>query len=177
MDAAAIADEFHRCFRSAERVTLQGGATEPLYEPASASTPAVIYFRENYAASALHEIAHWCIAGPARRQQPDYGYWYIGNRNDDAQSRFEQAEVRPQALEWIFCESAGLTFRVSSDNFDMDVMTQERRDAFRTMVRDAACEWLRQGLPHRARIFTQALLTVTHRREALEPSTYRKLPT
>ena len=32
----------------------------PYYEP---GTPSVIYFREDFDRSALHEVAHWCVAG------------------------------------------------------------------------------------------------------------------
>ncbi|GAM69307.1 transporting ATPase [Vibrio sp. JCM 19236] len=24
----------------------------------------------------MHEIAHWCVAGPKRRLLEDFGYWY-----------------------------------------------------------------------------------------------------
>ncbi len=51
-------------------------------------------------ASALHEIAHWCIAGENRCQQVDYGYWYEPNgRSEERQFEFEKVEVKPQALE------------------------------------------------------------------------------
>ena len=62
------------------------GAAEPYYEPGA---PSVIYFREDFDRSALHEVAHWCVAGPLRRGLPDYGYWYAPDgRNAEQQSAF-----------------------------------------------------------------------------------------
>ncbi|WP_346299343.1 elongation factor P hydroxylase, partial [Halomonas sp. BM-2019] len=54
---------------------LMRGGDEPLYRPADAECPyhRVIFARGFYA-SALHEIAHWCIAGSRRRRLEDYGY-------------------------------------------------------------------------------------------------------
>ncbi len=49
-------------------------------------------------ASALHEISHWCIAGKARRELVDFGYWYCPDGRDAmTQSQFEDVEVKPQA--------------------------------------------------------------------------------
>ena len=122
--------------------------------------------------SALHEVAHWCIAGDARRQQTDYGYWYESARDREAQRRFEQMEIRPQALEWIFCEAAGVGFRVSQDNFDAAAVEPTR---FRKEVRDAAVDWLRRGLPDRAGTFIAALRSRADRPEITE-DTFMDLP-
>ncbi len=38
--------------------------------------------RTDFFASALHEISHWCVAGKARREQVDFGYWYCPDGRD-----------------------------------------------------------------------------------------------
>ena len=97
-------------------VELLGGASEPLYVPATADTPARLYYREDYAASALHEVAHWCIAGAQRRQLEDFGYHYIEPPRTTAQQRaFFACELRTQALECLFARSAQIEFHVSAD--------------------------------------------------------------
>ena len=110
---------FARCFARSENTLLVGGADEPLYQPATTKgAPNLLYYREDYFASALHEIAHWCIAGVDRRQQVDFGYWYAPEGRNAAQQRaFEAVEVKPQALEWFFSLACGHRFRVSVDNF------------------------------------------------------------
>src|SRR3546814_12851389 len=62
-------------------------------------------------------VAHWCLAGAARRRQDDYGYWYAADGRDlEQQHLFEQVEVKPQALELLFSDVCGLNFCVSVDN-------------------------------------------------------------
>ena len=70
---------FNRVFSLIENTVLEGGANEPYYRPGS---PNVIYFSEYFVRSALHEVAHWCVAGAARRGLPDYGYWYSPDGRD-----------------------------------------------------------------------------------------------
>ena len=68
---------FADCFADKLHTRLQGGADEPLYQPALQQGHShVLHYRADYFASALHEVAHWCIAGTARRRQVDFGYWY-----------------------------------------------------------------------------------------------------
>lgn len=56
--------------------------------------------------SALHEISHWTIAGAKRRLLPDLGYWYAPDgRTKEQQDLFEQVEIKPQAIEWLFAQS------------------------------------------------------------------------
>lgn len=108
---------FADCFRARWRTRLEGGAAEPLYLPAAADGLHQLCYRADYFASALHETAHWCIAGPARRLRIDFGYWYRPDGRDaSAQHAFEAVEARPQALEWIFSVAAGYRFRPSADN-------------------------------------------------------------
>ncbi len=116
-----IAAQIEGCFESAfydrYRTRLVGGADEPEYIAHQSDGDAIIRYRENFAASALHEVAHWCIAGERRRQLNDYGYWYSPDGRDaEAQRQFEQVEARPQALEYLFTTCCDLPFRLSVDN-------------------------------------------------------------
>ena len=112
-------------------VILQRGAHEPEYFPAGqnehAQQPARIVFAHGYFASALHEISHWCVAGAQRRLLPDLGYWYAPDgRNAEQQALFEQVEVKPQALEWLFTQACQRKFRVSLDNLNGEAGSGEQ---------------------------------------------------
>ena len=110
---------FRRCFGEQFNTVLVGGKDEPFYRAACGTDAAEIHYRHDYFRSALHEVAHWCVAGQARRQQDDYGYWYAPDgRNAEQQKAFEQVEVLPQAWELLFCAACGHPFRVSMDNLD-----------------------------------------------------------
>lgn len=79
---------------------------------------AKLFFRANYPRSLLHELSHYCLAGKARRQLDDFGYWYTPCGRDEAQQRaFEQVEARPQGLEKALCEAIGIAFSPSLDDF------------------------------------------------------------
>ena len=96
---------------------LLGGATEPVYEPACAARWGTIRYTRDYARSALHELAHWSIAGARRRRELDYGYCYLPPPRDAAaQAAFYAAEMRVQALEAVLAEVCGVPFEVSTDN-------------------------------------------------------------
>ena len=153
---ARIVVTFHRCFYHSERTELIFGAGEPYYAPAESSADMHrIFSRDNYVASALHEVAHWCVAGAARRLLPDFGYWYAADgRNREQQRQFERVEVRPQAIEWAFSRAAGLRFRVSIDNLNGDATDPF---GFQLAVWQQACIYHAQGLPPRAARFEQAL--------------------
>ncbi len=98
---------------------LVGGYDEPFY---LAGPPSEIRFREDFVRSALHEVAHWCVAGAERRKQDDFGYWYCPDGRDQAQQQaFEQVEIRPQAIEAEFCQALGIPFSPSQDNLNGDV--------------------------------------------------------
>lgn len=168
MQVSRICTLFDRTFFEDFNTRLVAGAGEPLYEP---GPPAIIYSRHDYAASALHEVAHWCIASATRRLKTDYGYWYLGDRGVDEQRNFEQVEARPQALEWIFSEAAGVPFRVSADNFD-DATTD--MDALRARVR-AEVPPLLASLPRRAHRFLGALIAESGRHQARLVETYEGL--
>ena len=149
---------FQRCFAVTENTLLVGGDEEPLYLPASGpNAPHLLFYREDYAASALHEVAHWCIAGQARRAQVDFGYWYAPEgRNAEQQRAFEAVEVKPQALEWFFALACGRVFRISVDNFGADGSLPDNT-AFCRSVAEQARRYQQQGLPDRARLFFNQL--------------------
>lgn len=112
---------FRACFEAEYATVLEGGGAEPLYIASHdpSRVPHRVVYREDYFASALHEIAHWCIAGAARRRLDDYGYWYDPDgRTVEQQRAFESVEARPQALEWIFSEACGHAFHLSADNLE-----------------------------------------------------------
>ncbi len=149
---------FDGCFADSENTRLYGGANEPLYQPApSPSEVNRLYYREDYFASALHEISHWCIAGVERRKSVDFGYWYAPEgRNAEQQSAFEAVEVKPQALEWLFSRACGYRFRVSVDNFTDCGALPDTTD-FCARVFEQARLWQQTGLPARADQFFQSL--------------------
>jgi elongation factor P hydroxylase len=145
---------FADCFRAQFNTTLIGGAEEPFYE-AGGSEPARIFYRADYVASALHEVAHWCLAGERRRQVDDYGYWYLVEGRDlQQQSLFEEAELRPQALELLFTAACGGRFQVSVDNLELSGYDST---GFSRRVYREAIGWLEAGLPERAALFAGAL--------------------
>lgn len=97
---------------------IQGGAEEPFYEAAKDGQKAILYFRDNYPRSLLHELSHFCLAGNRRRQLDDFGYWYFPcGRTTEEQIQFEKVEARPQGLEKAMCEAIGLKFSPSLDDF------------------------------------------------------------
>jgi len=148
---------FRECFRADYATILVGGGSEPLYLPSCdpAREPHRVVYREDYFASALHEVAHWCLAGAERRKLEDYGYWYRPDgRNAAEQAEFERAEARPQAVEWIFSEACGFSFHLSADNL-AGAFGPSRR--FEEHVRRARSDFLERGLPVRADRFLAAL--------------------
>jgi hypothetical protein len=156
LSAAQVEAVFAACFGASHRTVLRGGGTEPLYQPADREGEAHrIVYRADYVASALHEVAHWCIAGARRRGLVDYGYWYQPDGRDEAAQRaFEAVEVRPQALEWIFADACGLSFTLSADNVEAGAGPSAR---FAASVREERERLLAVGLPARSRMFRRAL--------------------
>lgn len=148
---------FNDLFRDEYRTVLVRGGDEPEYLPATEPDGfAQIIFAHGYYASALHEISHWCIAGEYRRRLRDFGYWYCPDgRSAEQQRAFEKAEIKPQALEWLFSVAAGARFHISVDNLSGSGAWDE--DAFRRNVTAQANEYLEHGLPARAGQFFQTL--------------------
>jgi elongation factor P hydroxylase len=107
-----------------QQVILVRSDGEPEYFPAQNDKPARIEFAHGFFASALHEISHWCVAGNARRQLSDFGYWYAPDGRSAAQQRaFERVEIKPQALECLFTLACGRNFQISQDNLFADFDT------------------------------------------------------
>lgn len=123
------------------------------------SSSAKIFYRQDYLASALHEVAHWCIAGKARRAAEDFGYWYNPDgRSAAQQNKFELAEVKPQALEWMFSVACRKPFQVSADNLTEDGLANNDI-IFRLAVVDQARRWcLSDKMPVRGLQFLKALM-------------------
>ncbi|MFT2112401.1 elongation factor P hydroxylase [Marinomonas sp. 2405UD68-3] len=148
---------FNGCFERSHHVRLVGGASEPLYSPgAGGDVPAKIHFRLDYVSSALHEISHWCVAGDARLQLEDYGYWYEpDNRTLELQKKFEAVEVKPQAIEKAFHLVLGIPFRVSADNLSLQDYSTE---PFEGLVDDQFLSYVNNGFPQRVEAFCMYLL-------------------
>lgn len=147
---------FQACFEQTYQTRLVAGDDEPVYLPASAAQPfASIVFAHGFFSSALHECAHWFVAGPERRQLEDYGYWYVPDgRTVAQQALFCRVEVKPQAIECLLSEAAGFPFRFSFDNLSGEAYDAE---PFKRAVFAQAERYRQEGLPWRAAKFYQAL--------------------
>ncbi len=148
---------FRETFFDRYQTVLEGGFDEPVYRAGDPGTgaPARIRYTRDYFRSALHEVAHWCVAGERRRRLDDYGYWYAPDGRDAAaQAEFLRVEVRPQALEALFCAACHHPFRVSLDNLDGDPGDEAR---FAADVQALAQELHRRGPPARAKLWIDAL--------------------
>ena len=148
---------FNRLFKKSFNTILVAGEKEPIYLPTTKDCQFnQIVFANFFFSSALHEISHWCIAGNERRKLVDYGYWYVEeSRSQLEQCHFEQVEVKPQALEWIFSECAGYKFKVSSDNFNPDVIID--RVSFKRNILHQVKKYLDNGINSRAFMFANEL--------------------
>lgn len=148
---------FNKLFQQSQQTILIGGSEEPIYLPKDKQCDFNrIVYREDFYSSALHEIAHWCIAGKKRREQVDFGYWYKPDgRNVQEQELFESVEIKPQAIEWIFSTSAGVTFNISQDNLSGE---HSNSDYFKQNVYQQMMDYLTFGLPADAEKFKTALL-------------------
>lgn len=161
-----ITHVFNQCFAEAFNTRLVRGNDEPIYLPAgttdigiAAQEHAQVVFAHGYYASALHEIAHWCLAGEERRKKVDFGYWYCPDgRTAAQQTEFQKVEIKPQAIEWGLCIAAGFEFNVSCDNLSGDENgEQPDHRAFREQVYEQVSVYLESGFPPRAQTFMQAL--------------------
>lgn len=153
---------FNSCFADDFNTRLIKGDDEPIYLPADAEVPYNrIVFAHGFYASAIHEISHWCIAGKARRELVDFGYWYCPDGRDaQTQSQFEDVEVKPQALDWLFCVAAGYPFNVSCDNLEGDF--EPDRVVFQRRVHAQVMDYLTNGIPERPARFIKALQNYYH---------------
>lgn len=148
---------FNTLFIASHNTVLQLGGDEPIYLPANESEPHHrVIFAHGFFASALHEIAHWCVAGEERRQLEDFGYWYKPDgRTEDEQALFEKVEVAPQALEWIMAQACGLKFNFSADNLSGGIGAS---DSFKQHVFERVQGYVRDGLPDRHKQLVEAML-------------------
>ena len=148
---------FNQSFQHTHDTVLVKGNDEPLYQPKNeACEYHQILFAHGFFSSALHEIAHWCIAGPQRRLLVDYGYWYQPDgRDQHQQQHFEQVESKPQALEWIFSKATGIRFFISADNLSGPAIDTT---AFKQAIYHEIVNYLNKGLPSRAQQFTNQLI-------------------
>lgn len=160
-DVASIICVFNQLFKESEQTELIGGANEPVYLPVDYPHRqyAQIHFTHDYLSSALHEVAHWCVAGQARRTQMDYGYWYAPEgRNIEQQQAFYQVEIKPQALEWVFSNACSHPFHISCDNFLDDELSKQQELKFVESVKKQIKDYENNGLPMRAKMFSYALM-------------------
>lgn len=141
---------------------LLGGAPEPVYLPAVGRARAIIRYTHDYAQSVLHEIAHWCLAGRARRLLTDYGYWYVPPPRSSAErAAFFAAEERVQALESILADACQVRFHISVDQPGIDA------PEFAQRVAERAAHMRREGIRGRAREVLEALRGLNRENEPL----------
>jgi elongation factor P hydroxylase len=124
------------------------GDNEPIYLPADEQFSFHrIIFAHGFYASALHELAHWLVAGDKRRLIEDYGYWYEPDgRTALQQAEFEKVEIVPQAIEWAIAVSCGFKFDVSVDNLSG---IEIDRLAFKRKVHKQVLNYLKVGFSER----------------------------
>ena len=157
---------FNACFAKKYNTRLVKGEDEPIYLPADENRPYhAIFFAHGFYSSALHECAHWLIAGEKRRQSIDFGYWYAPDgRNVAEQQLFQQVEVKPQALEWILSKAANYRFHLSIDNLMGEEINTE---PFKKAVFQQVRHYCQQGLSQRMNQFRHALCQFYGTREKL----------
>lgn len=168
---ATLIEIFNQQFCHSHGTCLVGGGEEPIYLPPDSQCPlGQIVFTRDYFASALHEVAHWCLAGSRRRQRVDYGYWYTPDgRTPEQQRVFERVEIRPQALEWISAMACGHPFHVSADNLALHGRIS---DQFRQNIAIQAQRYCIEGLPRRAEQWVRALVCYWGMGDVLNPEHY-----
>jgi elongation factor P hydroxylase len=159
---------FAHCFADSHNTRLVPGTDEPLYLPAHAGCDYhAVIFAHGFFSSALHECAHWLLAGKRRRQLEDYGYWYVPDgRTAEQQREFQRVEVKPQALEWMLSNAAGYRFQFSHDNLNNEAFDTA---AFETAVTHQVAHYQQQGLPLRAQRFHAALLEFYQQHKLIPP--------
>ena len=147
---------FQSCFLNTHNTVLVRGGDEPIYYPQTQDgKSAQIIFARGYFSSALHEIAHWLVAGDKRRMLEDYGYWYEPDGRDaQKQALFQQVEIKPQAIEWILSKASGYRFRISNDNLSGESLDSEQ---FKDDIYQQVLSYKEKGLPERTLIFQEAL--------------------
>ncbi len=151
-----LIDLFNQCFELEYNTRLVKGEGEPIYLPADEARPYnAVVFAHGFFSSALHESAHWLVAGEERRKLVDFGYWYAPDGRTAAQQKlFEAMEVKPQAIEWILSVAAGHRFRISVDNLNGEPTDPQ---PFKQAVYQQVQHYVRVGLSQRAEAFRVAI--------------------
>ena len=151
---------FNHAFALTEQTVLARSADEPIYLPASGDQQFhTIYFAHGYFSSALHEISHWLVAGPARRQLEDFGYWYKPDgRSKEEQQEFEKVEIKPQAIEWFLSKCCGHKFHFSADNLSGGAQASDcfKQNVHQQVIQFAALEGMEQRMAKLVTVLTQA---------------------
>lgn len=147
---------FDACFGADYNTRLIKGEGEPIYLPIDKQQDFNgIFFAHGFFSSALHECAHWLIAGAERRKLVDFGYWYTPDgRTAEQQALFQCVEVKPQAMEWILSKASGHKFRVSVDNLNGE---QTDTEHFKNAVYQQIMHYCKVGLSPRAQKFRNSL--------------------
>lgn len=174
LDRQQIKTVFEQIFGQTYHIQLLGGAEEPLYLPAAPPDQPcnhLIYTRD-YAASALHEIAHWCLASEEQLQQKDWGHWYVPDgRNAEQQRTFQRAEAKVQAVEWMLSIAGGLPFRESSDNLSGEPVDDEW---FKDQIHQQALRFCEQGFPERAELLFNAFAAASGQTLILSKTLFKR---
>ncbi len=162
---------FNTCFLDTYNTQLVKGGDEPLYLPSGGDLKHnTLYFAHGFFASALHETAHWLIAGEERRKLVDFGYWYEPDgRTKATQELFEKMEAKPQALEWILSKACGFSFRLSLDNLNG---SESDSTSFKMAVFNQVKTYCEKGLPLRADLFRTSLCSFYHTKKELVPEDF-----
>lgn len=147
---------FNTLFADKWRTKLVRGEGEPIYLPARDDSDFhQIVFAHGFFSSALHEISHWLVAGQARRQLEDFGYWYKPDgRTVSEQQLFESVEVKPQAIEWYLAQCCQHKFYFSADNLSGEVQASEQ---FKARVVQQAQRFVTQPMTLRMQLLVEAL--------------------
>ncbi len=105
-------------------------------------------------------ISHWCIAGKARRELVDFGYWYC---RTDAMPRHKASlkmlEVKPQALDCCSAWQRDIRLMLAATiwkDFEPDRVVFQRR------VHAQVMDYLANGIPERPARFIKALQNYYH---------------
>ncbi len=151
---------FDRLFFDTFNTRLLFGASEPFYQAPTTTECAKVFSREDFLSSALHETAHWTIAGDDRRQIDDFGYWYEPDgRGEEQQALFERVEVKPQAIEWALSIACKHRFHLSADNLGSHAHPSP---SFKNAVTRQLVQYWEHGLPRRAQRLFDNLVEVFH---------------
>ena len=164
---------FNECFALQYNTRLLRGGEEPLYLPANEeSNYNTLFFAHGYFSSALHECAHWLIAGEARRKLVDYGYWYAADgRTKEQQDIFQCVEVKPQAIEWILSVASNYKFHISCDNLSNEPCAEAIKD-FKKAVYLQVLHYCKKGLSSRTQLFRHALCVFYEQPMRLDASSF-----